>query len=197
VADVAGPILAWHSRPAPDQPFDVYAARGDGLRGAGWSLPENVSDSAEQNSAVASVAVDPRTWHVAWQEEERPRGPVGVAYARRYEAGWGVVEPLGTAEVSGPPQVLAAAGGAREVVWLANTAVWSTRGFGEGPWQTPAPIPPAAAGALLATVAGDAAGGLHLAWVEAQDDSTAVLRYARRLGCDECRIHLPMSVKRW
>jgi hypothetical protein len=189
--DDGSPILAWHSQAAPDRPYDIYASRAESVRGGVWSLPENVSDTPDEDSVVASVAADPRTWHVAWQEGSA--GSVGVAYARRYEAGWGVVENL-TQSSSGPPKVLAAPGGAREVLWLSDTAVWSARVFGEGSWQT-GPIPPAGAGAVSATAAADADGGLHLVWAESQPDGTAELRYARRLGCPACRALMPLAVK--
>ncbi len=191
--DELGPALAWHGQAEADQPFDVYAARGDDLRGGNWSLPENVSDTPAEDSVVASLALDPRTWHVAWQEG--PPAATGVAYARRYQAGWGEVESLADVS-SGPPQVLAAPGGSREVVWLAGSAVWSARGMGEGDWQTEL-VPPAPAGALSAAVAGDADGGLHLVWAESLGENQTVLRYARRLGCPACRVVLPFALKRW
>jgi hypothetical protein len=85
---------------------------------------------------VASAALDARAWHVAWQEG--PPDAAGVAYSRRYDAGWGQIESLARVS-SGPPKVLAAPGGGREVVWLAEAAVWSARGFGEGAWETKVP----------------------------------------------------------
>jgi hypothetical protein len=188
--DEAGPILAWHARPVADRPFDIFAARAQSMSGGEWSLPENVSDTAEQDSMVASVALDPRTWHVAWQEG--PQDIAGVAYSRRYDAGWGRVESLAAAS-SGPPKVLAAPGGGREVVWLADTAVWSARGFGEGGWDT-GKVPPAEVGAVAATAASDEDGGLHLVWAESRSPGT-VLRYARRLGCAACRVLMPLAVK--
>jgi len=187
--DDGGPLLAWHARVASDRPYDIYAAR---RAGSEWSLPENVSDSADTDSVVASVALAPRAWHVAWREG--PPSAAGVAYSRRYEAGWDDVASLADVSAS-PPQVLAAPGGAREVVWLNGAAVWSVRGFGEGDWQTPAPVPPAAANALAVAVAGDSDGGLHLVWAESQQDGTAVLRYARRLGCQVCRALVPVALK--
>jgi hypothetical protein len=190
--DDAGPILAWHARVA-DQPFDIFAARADSPRGTRWSLPENVSDTPNQDSVVASVALDPQTWHLVWQEG--PPDAAAVAYSRRYDAGWGAVEPLSSTS-TGPPKVLTAPGGSREVVWLDGTAVWSARGFGDNGWET-GKVPPAAAGALAAAAASDNDGGLHLVWAESQPDGSAVLRYARRLGCDVCRAFIPLGVKRW
>jgi hypothetical protein len=191
--DEAGPILAWHARPVPERPFDVFAARSQDLRGGEWSLPENVSATDAEHSVVASVAVDPRSWHVAWQEG--PADAAQVAYARRVEAGWTVVESL-AATSSGPPKMMAAPGGTREVVWLADTAVWSARGIGDRAWET-GKVPPAAAGALAAAAASDDDGGLHLVWAESQEDGTAVLRYARRLGCRACRAYVPAVLRKW
>lgn len=188
--DESGPILAWHARPVAERPFDIFAARAQSLSGGEWSLPENVSDTSEENSVVASVALDPRTWHVAWQEG--PAEAAGVAYSRRYDAGWGRVESL-AAESSAPPKVLAAPGGGREVVWLADTAVWSARGFGEGAWDT-GKVPPAEVGAVAAAAASDEDGGLHLVWAESRSPGS-VLRYARRLGCAACRLLIPLVVK--
>lgn len=190
--DDLGPALAWHSRAEQDRPFEVYAARGASLQGGEWSLPENVSDTQDEDSVVASLALDPRTWHVAWQEGPPPAA--GVAYARRYQAGWGEVESLADVS-SGPPKVLAAPGGAREVVWLAGTAVWSARGIGEGAWQTEL-VPPAAAGAVAAAVAGDTDGGLHLVWAAGIGEAETALYYARRLGCPACRVLMPFAYKR-
>jgi hypothetical protein len=189
-----GPILAWHSRPVGGGKFDVYATQAQDLRGVSWSLPENVSDTEEEDSVVASVALDASTWHLAWQEG--PPEQARVTYSRRYASGWGEVEPLSEAS-SGPPKVLTAPGGAREVVWLADTAVWSARGFGDGgAWETEK-MPPAARGALAAAVANDGEGGLHLVWAESQPDDTAVLRYARRLACGSCRLLLPIGLRHW
>jgi hypothetical protein len=189
--DDSGPVLAWHGRAAADRPYDIYASRGQDARGRAWSLPENVSDTPDTDSVVASLALDQQTWHVAWREG--PAAAVGVDYARRYAAGWSEIEALASAS-NGPPVVLAAPGGAREVVWLADAGAWSARGFGEdGPWQM-SPLPPAA-GALAVAAASDGDGGLHLVWAEAGEGGSVVLRYARRLGCAGCRALVPLAVK--
>jgi len=60
--------VVWQDQDTPSSPFEIYYSRWDGEE---WTLPENISATADAHSAIADLDLDSRaTAYLVWEEEE-------------------------------------------------------------------------------------------------------------------------------
>ncbi len=165
--------VAWQDRDAVDLPYEVYHSQ---WRGQSWSLPENLSDSASEQSLIPSVAMDHNDLaHVTWQERVDGRYAIYYTYGR--VGYWSIPERvsentvdayLPTAAVRLPPQGSGAtAGGVVYVGWDESTvAVYRSRDTGSGEWSQLSTVLSDPLGVADLQLAIDGSGLFHAVWSE-------------------------------
>lgn len=175
--------LAWHQRPAPNEPYALYLAARDG---DGWSLSERVSDAEGRDATAASLAGRPEGLDLAWQEG--PAGATDIAYSRRAGEGWQAVARLATGG-GREPQMLSDRAG-RGLIWSAADGLAAATELSAGAWQ----VSPLARGEGPRGAAGlrDAEGHLQVIWAEAGPDGGGRLLQASRRDARPAQLWLPM-----
>jgi hypothetical protein len=165
--------VLWQDRDAPDLPYEIYHSQWNGQE---WSLPENLSDSASEQSIIPSVATDQNDQiHVTWQEKVNGRYVIYYTYGQ--VSYWSIPEPvsgdsadayLPIAVVRPPLQGNAtASGGAVYVGWDESTlAVYRSKNAAGGEWSQPNTLLTDPLGVAELQLAMDGAGLFHAVWSE-------------------------------
>lgn len=184
--------LVWESTIPNRQGDDIYHSQ---LTPSGWSLPENISDSPNGDSALPKAAGAPDdTVHVVWQERFGPRSVIGYAFGRY--ASW--LKPLA---ITGSgyhqdPQVAVSSRGDVHVMWVDQTILaYRTRGpVPDAPWHTAQQVAMAPQGVSHHALVCDARGDLHAVWVRREDDAH-VLCYRHRPAAAPHKQFIPTVIE--
>ena len=81
--------IVWQDRDSIEESYDIYHIQGEG---SAWTLPENISDSADE-STIADLAVDSGGMaHLLW--EEQVGGTNQVYYSYGHSLYWSVQEDV-------------------------------------------------------------------------------------------------------
>jgi hypothetical protein len=156
--------VVWQDRDWPDAPLEVYYSRRDGGE---WSLPENLSDSAEQASIIASVAVDQTGQaHVGWQEKADGRYAIYYAWGR--VGFWSIPDRLSGGEAEAYlPSLAVSRNSTVYAGWDESTlALYRQRGLADVNWSRPVEVTSDPLGVVDLRLAVDLNGQLHAAWGE-------------------------------
>ncbi len=165
--------VVWQDRDAPNLPYEIYHSQWNGQE---WSLPENLSDSASEQSIIPSVAMDQNDQaHVTWQE--KVDGRYAIYYTYGQVGYWSIPERvsgnsadayLPSAVVRPPPQGNGVpSGGAVYVGWDESTlAVYRSKNAAGGEWSQPSTLLTDPLGVAELQLAIDAAGLFHAVWSE-------------------------------
>jgi hypothetical protein len=163
--------VAWQDRDAADLPYEIYHSQWNGQE---WSLPENLSDTASDQSIIPSVAMDQNDRaHVTWQEKVDGRYVINYTYGQ--VGYWSIPEQvsnngadayLPSAAVRPPPQGGAVTGGgALYVGWDESTlAIYRSKSAADGEWSPPSTVLTDPLGVADLQLAIDAAGLFHAVW---------------------------------
>jgi hypothetical protein len=165
--------VVWQDRDAPDLPYEIYHSQWNGQD---WSLPENLSDSASEQSLIPSVAMDQNDQaHVTWQEKVDDRYAIYYTYGQ--VGYWSIPERvsentvdayLPSAVVRLPPQGSGTIGGGVVYVgWDESTvAVYRFKNTGSGEWSQPSTVLTDPLGVADLQLAVDGSGLFHAVWSE-------------------------------
>jgi len=165
--------VAWQDRDAADLPYDIYFSRWDGEE---WSLPENLSDSAAQQSIISSIAAGQNSEaHVTWQERVDGRYVVYYTYGR--VGYWSIPEQVSASSADAylPSTVVRAlpqeggqpARGTVYVGWDESTlALYRWRDTNSGTWSQPNMVLADPLGVADLQLAMDPGGLFHAVWSE-------------------------------
>lgn len=192
--------VVWQDRDAPDSPYEIYHSQWNGQQ---WSLPENLSDSASEQSIIPTVAMDQNDQvHVTWQE--KVDGRYAIYYTYGQVGYWSIPEQvsdnsadayLPSAVVRPPPQEDGVpSGGTIYVGWDESTlALYRWKRTGEGEWSQAHTVLTDPLGVADLQLAIDARGLFHAAWSERiAADNWEVFHQ-----CLSETLLLPAVLKRW
>ncbi len=183
--------VVWQDRDAPGAPYEVYYSRWTGNR---WSLPEDLSDTAAEQSIIPGVAVGPDGQaHVAWQERVDSR--YTIHYTRGFVAYWSVPERLSEGEGEAYlPSLAISAGSSVYVGWDESTsALYRQRGAGDARWSPCTAVIDDAQRVTDLHLIVDAAGQLHAAWTQRVEGGNWDVFYQNL----SYRSVLPIAAKRY
>ena len=72
--------VVWQDQDTPSAPFEIYYSRWDGQE---WSLPENISATADAHSAIADLSLDSQGMaYLVWEEEAGGSWQIYHSYGR-------------------------------------------------------------------------------------------------------------------
>jgi hypothetical protein len=164
VAISSGGVLhvVWQDRDRTDAPYEVYHSQlADGV----WSLPENLSDTADAPSAIANLATDKddRT-HVTWQERVGTRNTIYYTYG--WVGYWSIPERISDEGADAfVPSETVGPGAAVYVGWDESTqAVYRQRDGEHGAWSRPSTVQQNPSGVTDLVLAMDSQGQFHAVW---------------------------------
>lgn len=190
--------VVWQDRDASDLPYEVYHSQWNGQV---WSLPENLSDSAAEQSIIPNVAMGQNDEaHVTWQEKVDGRYAIYYTYGRvgywsipERVSGDGADAYLPSAAVRLPPQGDGVpVGGAVYVGWDESIlAVYRWKSTNDGAWSPPSTVLADSLGVADLQLAIDAGGLFHAVWSERVAEDNWDVFYQ----CLSKRIVLPVIIK--
>jgi uncharacterized protein YfiM (DUF2279 family) len=182
--------VVWQDRDQPGGPYEIYYSR---RTGTAWSLPEDLSDSAGQQSIIPAITIGPGgVAHVAWQER------LGASYTIQYTYGvvgyWSVPEqvPDGVDEAYLPSLTVSESRSAY-VGWDQSTAARYRQRAGQLSWSECTTVIGDAGGVTDLQLAVDAAGRVRAVWAQGVEPGNWDVFYqmvSRQLA-------LPMVLKRF
>ena len=162
-----------------------------------WSLPENISDSPEQDSTLLALAVSDGTVHLAWEE-------AGVDYEVYYSSGhvgfWSVQEDVSqTSNNSYLPNLALDGWGNLHLAWdeagPASSILYRERRAAHSSWSATTSISDNPSGVSDPVLFPQGDEVIHSAWVEEVGQSNGDIFYSYRLLPPPHEIYLPLVVK--
>ena len=156
--------IAWQDRDGPSSPYDIYHCQSSA---AGWSLPENLSDSSEEPSLIPSIVADARRiCHVAWQE--RANGRYAIQCARGTTGAWSAPEVVSDGESDANlPCIAVNQSSAVYLGWEESSRLlYRQKAQGGDLWSAAAIVASDTAGVSDLQLAPDNAGRLHAVWTQ-------------------------------
>jgi len=156
--------VVWQDRDSPALPYETYYSYWNGTA---WSLPENLSDTAEEPSIIPALAVDGSgIAHVVWQE--RSDGRYAVEYTWGTVGYWSI--PMRLSEGDAQAYLPSPAVGRRSTVFvgwdLGTAAVIRERSAAGAAWSTPLTVMEDPTGVSDLQLAVDGSGQLVAVWVQ-------------------------------
>jgi len=154
--------VVWQDRDAPGAPYEIYYSRWNGTV---WSLPENLSDSAADQSVISSVATDQdNEAHVVWQEKVDGRYAIYNTWGR--VGFWSVPERVSDSEADAYlPSIAVGRGSTVYVGWDENTlALYRQRWIDDARWSQLTLVMSDPMGVADLQLAVDVNGQLHAVW---------------------------------
>ena len=155
--------VVWQDRDVPGAPYEVYYSRWNRVD---WSLPENLSDSAEQ-SVFPAVATDgSSTVQVVWQE--KMDGKYAIEYTWGRVGAWSVPERLSDSAAEGYlPCIVASRSSGLYAGWDESTrTLYRDKRSSASGWSRETLVMSDSVGVAELQLAMDADGWLHAVWVQ-------------------------------
>jgi hypothetical protein len=158
--------VAWQDRDTPSAPYEIYYSRWNG---ANWSLPENLSDSATEQSIIPNIAVDGSSEaHILWQE--RANNYYTIYYTWGRVGFWSIPERISEDEVDAylPNAATAPGGNIIYAGWDESTVILYRKRVKayNSPWWQPTVVLSDTQGVSDLQLAVSANGGLHAVWAK-------------------------------
>jgi len=181
--------VIWQDRDAPELPYEIYHSQWDGRE---WSLPENLSDTAAEQSIIPTMATDQNdVAHVMWQE--KLDGRYTIYYTYGWVGFWSIPERVSEDGVDAYlPSATVRPGGAVYVGWDESTlAFYSWKDTQSGAWSQPSTVLTDSLGVADLQLAIDAGGLFHAAWSE----RVTVDNWDVFYQCLSKRLVLPVIIK--
>lgn len=162
--DVDGLVhVTWQDRDTPNAPYEIYYSCWDG---ANWSLPENLSDSAMEQSIIPTIALDGNNQaHVLWQE--RMNNYYFIYYTWGRTGFWSVPEAVSEDEVDAYlPTVTIAPAGIVYAGWDESTVILYRKRFNayNSPWLQSTRVFSDTQGVTDLNLVVSSSGQLHAVW---------------------------------
>jgi hypothetical protein len=169
--------VAWQDRDAPGAPYEVYHSRWNMVS---WSLPENLSDSAAEQSIIPSLATDAKgEKHVVWQE--KVNGRYAIYHTQSVFSSWSVPVRISGEEVEGYlPCIAATSSGTVYAGWDESTrAQYRQKRADNASWSAVTLVMSDPVGVADLQLAVDGKGRLHAVWTQRVDAENWDVFYAR------------------
>nr|MBC7244355.1 hypothetical protein [Chloroflexota bacterium] len=154
--------VVWQDRDTPSAPYEIYYSQWNGVN---WSLPENLSDSATEQSIIPNMAIDgDNAAHVLWQE--RVNGHYAIYHTWGSVGFWSVPQRVSEDEVDAYlPSVAVALGGVLYAGWDESTVLfYRHKRKADHAWLQPIMVFSDTQGVTDLQLAVGAGGQLHGAW---------------------------------
>ncbi|MGB9879403.1 MAG: hypothetical protein ACPLRM_01450, partial [Anaerolineae bacterium] len=155
--------VVWQDRDTPTSPYEIYYSRWDG---ASWSLPENLSDSAMEQSIIPSLAVDgSNEAHILWQERINSRYTIYYTWGR--VGFWSIPERVSEDDADAYlPSAAIAPGNIVYAGWDESTVILYCKRVkaDNSPWGGPTLVVSDTQGVADVQLAVGANGQLHAVW---------------------------------
>lgn len=185
-------MVAWQNRLLDTGRFDVFSAS---LIENRWSLPDNVSDSAQRHSICPQLATNQAgACHLVWQEE--CDGAFRIRHADRRPNGWSapaVVSP-GEADCRAV-RIAANQQGLMQVVWAEGQTLKhrARPGEYEAAWLAEEIASETCAGLAEVATAISPTGDLQVLWSGYAQNEARQLFHLRRQGIFKHKVFLPLG----
>jgi hypothetical protein len=183
--------VAWQDVDDATGFYEVYYSRWEDNQ---WSLPENISDSPEQDSTLLAMAVSDGTVHLAWEE-------AGTDYEVTYSSGhvgfWSVQENVSqTANNSYLPSLTLDGWGNLHLAWdeasPSSSILYRERQAGSSSWSVTASISDNPSGVSDPVLFPQGDEVIHSAWVEEVGQGNGDVFYSHRRSAPPHEIYLPL-----
>ena len=181
--------LAYQGSGISGGPREVFHAQGSTYA---WSLPENISISANNESSAPAMACDAAgNTHLVWQEQQGNQSQ--VRYVSGHRGNWSASERISEAGVDArAPRVVVNQGSQAQVVWRqGNTIAYRRKSTPDTQWESVSALVTNSHGLGNPVIAGDPVGQLHLAWGSWTPYSDRAMFYSRRAAVLMPRIFIP------
>ncbi len=169
--------LIWEGAMPTRQGDDIYHSQ---LSKDGWTLPENISDSPNRDSAAPTAAPAQNGMvHVVWQERLGQRSVIGYAFGQY--ASWRKPLALSAPGTHQMPSIVTSPHGYVHALWTEETAILHrSRGpVADAVWHTPEKVTHQEHPIVSLRAHCDSEGRVHLVWVT-RGEKTWTLHYRWR-----------------
>lgn len=182
--------VVWQDRDGSTVPYEVYHSQ---LNSAGWSLPENLSDSVSRQSIIPRIVSDRQNeLHVTWQEEAD--GHFSIYYTYGHVGFWSIPERVSQDHMDAYlPSPTIHPGGAVYVGWDVGTAaVYRWKNAHDNSWSPTSTVLEDQMGVADLRLTVDHTSQLHAVWAERVATDNWDVFYQRLSK----QLHLPIIIKR-
>lgn len=183
--------VVWQDRDTPNTPYEIYHSQWDGSR---WSLPENLSDSAMEQSIIPTIALDANNQaHVLWQE--RINNYYFISYTWGRVGFWSIPEMVSEDETDAYlPTIAITPAGVIYAGWDESTVIlYRTRANAyNSPWLQPTQVFSDTQGVTDLHLDVSLSGQLHAVWANRVAPGNWDIFYQRL----SVSFFLPMVLKR-
>lgn len=186
--------VAWQDLDDATGFYEVYYSRWDGSE---WSLPENISDSPEQDSTLLALAASDDTVHLAWEE-------VAADYEVYHSSGhvgfWSVQENVSqTPDNSYLPSLTLDGWGNLHLAWdeasPASSILYREWRAANSSWSATTSISDNPSGVSDPVLFPQGDEVVHAAWVEEVGQGNGDIFYSCRQLSPPHEIYLPLGIK--
>jgi hypothetical protein len=171
--------ILWQDRLESSQRFEVFCTFS---REDGWSMPENISSSAERHSLQPCVATNIQGGcHLLWQEELA--GVFGIQHADRRPNGWGAPADVSATDADcRAPRIAANRQGFLQALWQQGPTLFHRvrPPDYDAEWWAPEVATDSCGGLSEVAFAVARSGKTHVVWCGADQASTYRLYYLQR-----------------
>jgi len=155
--------IVWQDRDEAGAPYEIYYSQWNGTA---WSLPENLSDSAMEQSIIPDIATDQyNEAHVVWQEKVNGRYAIYNTWGR--VAFWSIPEQISGSDTEAYlPSVVVSRGNTVYVGWDEGVvALYRQRWVDSVQWSQLTAVVSSSTGVAGLQLATDVNNQLHAVWV--------------------------------
>jgi len=180
--------IAWQDRDDLETPYEIYHTQWDRVA---WTLPENISDSAN-HSTIAAMAVDNHgVTHLVWEELVSEKDE--IYYAVGTSLRWSQQQALSSDESSSYlPTIIVDAEGTPHVAWdelRRLPYMWRLALFD---WRAGPDVANNIAGVADIALDADAESQVHAAWSQRVDGGNWEIYYSSHAPLMSHRMRLPL-----
>lgn len=154
--------LAYQGSGISSGPREIFHLQGSTYA---WSLPENISMSAANESSSPALACDASgNTHLVWQEQQANRSHIRYVVGQR--GGWSTPERISDDGVDArTPRVVVAGENQLQIAWRQGmTIAYRRRSIPEGQWNEITSIVTNSRGLGNPSLSSSPSGRLHIAW---------------------------------
>ncbi|MFQ6057386.1 MAG: sialidase family protein [Anaerolineae bacterium] len=187
--------VAWQDLDSVTDRYEVYYSQWDGST---WSLPENISDSPEQDSTLLALAVaDDNTVHLAWEEAE---SDYEVYYSSGHVGFWSLQENVSeTPDDSYLPSLAIDDRGNLHLAWdeagPASSILYREWQVSNSSWSATASIANNPSGVSDPALFPQGDRVIHSTWAEEVEEGNGDIFYSCRQLPPPHQIYLPLVMK--
>lgn len=180
--------IVWQDRDDLEAPYEIYHTQWDRVA---WTLPENISDSANHSTIAAMTVDDHGVAHLVWEElvgEENE-----IYYSMGTSLRWSQQQALSSGESNSYlPTIIVDAEGTPHVAWdelHRLPYMWRLASFD---WHSGPDVADNSAGVADVALAADAESYIHAAWSQRADGGNWEIYYSNHAPLMPHRMRLPL-----